>query len=132
MKKKTFERIKIISVILGVVHVSGYIWFGDYYLSEFSLSTLFKVSTGIALIVMPLISDALLKISLIRLLTIVLGTTAIINICYMVIQALTLHHLSDILVEVLKLLIILLVIIVMFQRVVRKNIEDGKGEGSIK
>ncbi len=126
MKKKNIKIVKAVSLFMGFIYFGGLIWFGDYYLSKPIYFIFFTLSTGLALIITPLITNNKLKSIPIRMITILLAVIGILNNIYMMIYAfLTSQHLVDIIAGTLQQMIILLVLVIMIRRIVNPQLEEG-------
>lgn len=80
MKKETFKKIKFISLLLGFLFLPG------TYLTGSIIYILFTTSTVLALLVMPLISERLLHIKIIKFLILFIGLTGIVNNIHMMVE----------------------------------------------
>lgn len=90
MKKETFGQVKAMSVLLGLFHLFGYLFFGDYYLTGSFIHILFATSTGWALLIMPLISGKFLQIKIIKFSILFIGIIGIVKNIHMMVEALML------------------------------------------
>ena len=125
MKKKTYNRAKALSLILSFIYFGGFIWFGDYHISKPIYSIFFTLSTGLALLITPLITNTKLKSIPIRMITILLAVIGILNNMYMMIYAfLTSQHLVDIIAGTLQQMIILFVLVIMIRRIINPQLEE--------
>jgi hypothetical protein len=71
------KKIRVLSVILGFFYCSGVFWYGELFFSKPIALLLLLGSTGVALLIAPLFSDALLRSRYIRFLNIVLISNGI-------------------------------------------------------
>lgn len=104
MKTETFKEVKAISLLFGFMHLFGYLFVGNYYLTGSFIHILFVTSTGLALLVLPLISDRLLQIKVIKVLVLFIGTIGIIN---------NIHEMVKVLPEIDVLIIRVVVLVVL-------------------
>ncbi|MBI5409588.1 MAG: hypothetical protein HZA14_09515 [Nitrospirae bacterium] len=123
MKKKTFRKAKAISLLMGFIYIGGLIWFGEYYLSQPFHFIVFSISTVLALLITPLLSDALLKSIVIRMLGTLLGIIGIVNNVYTMVVDLTIPNSPDIPAFVIR-IVILFVLIIMILRIINPQLED--------
>lgn len=127
MRKKTFRNAKITSLVLGFFYIGGYLWFSDYYLSNLSLFSLFAISPGLALVILPLISDVLLRYVVIRSVIALLGVIAILNTLYMMGNVLTYTHFIDTIADMLIHVVVLFVLIIILWRIINPKLEGEYG-----
>lgn len=119
MKERTFRKIKILSVILGFFYCGGVIWYGEFFFSRPLPLILLLGSTGIALVIAPLLSDALLRLHCIRFLTMLLILTGIGGSLYTIGEAITsTGHWWDTLSVTLQEIVIISVLVILVLRVV--------------
>jgi len=123
MKKKTFRKAKAISLLLGFLYSGGLIWFGEYYLSQPFYFIFLTISTVLALLITPLISDVMLKLIIIRILGALLGIIAILNNIYTMVVDLTLPNFPDIPAVIMR-IAVLVVLIIMLRRVINPQLEE--------
>ncbi|RJR19143.1 MAG: hypothetical protein C4581_05435 [Nitrospiraceae bacterium] len=114
MKNTSFKKIRILSLILGFFYCGGMIWFFESFLSLPLLLILLFSSTGVALIVIPLLSDTLLRSSFIKLLAVVLISTGIGGNLYSITDAIkSSSYWGDVLVIILQHIIIIFLLVSM-------------------
>ncbi|MBI4680426.1 MAG: hypothetical protein HY753_04250 [Nitrospirae bacterium] len=119
MKKKSFKKIKTLSVILSLFYFSGLIWYGEFILSTPLPLILLLVSTGFALLVVPLLSDKLLSSPIIKLISVLLIGTGISGSFYMIVNAITaMVYLSDLFIEIMQHILIIAVLVLLGIRVI--------------
>jgi len=123
MKKKTFRKAKAISLLMGFLYIGGLIWFGEYYLSQPFYFIFLTISTVLALLITPLISDVMLKLIIIRILGALLGIIAILNNIYTMVVDLTLPNFPDIPAVIMR-IAVLVVLIIMLRRVINPQLEE--------
>jgi hypothetical protein len=123
MKKRTFRRAQSISLLMGFIYFGGLIWFSEYYLSETIYFAFLTVSTVLALIILPLISDAMLKKIIVRILGTLLGIIGILNTIYTMFVDLTLPNSSDVPALIMR-IVVLLVLVIMIRRIINPQLED--------
>lgn len=123
MKKKTFRKAKAISLVMGFLYGGGLIWFGEYYLSQPFYFIFLTISTVLALLITPLISDVMLKLIIIRILGALLGIIAILNNIYTMVVDLTLPNFPDIPAVIMR-IAVLVVLIIMLRRVINTQLEE--------
>lgn len=123
MKRKTFNVLRAVSLLLGFIYSGGFFWFSDYYSKKPFLSILFTASTGLALLVIPLITAPLLKSVYVRILSALLGIIGIFNSIYMIVNDLRSPYFPDIPAAILRVLVIF-VLVVLMRRVVNPNGDD--------
>lgn len=121
MKKKTFKDAKVLSLFLSIIHIGGFIWFSESYLSESFSFIFFTVSTGFALLVAPLVSDVLLGFIVVRMLVILLVIIGILNNLYMMYGDLTALYFPDIHAFIIRILV-LYVLIIMLRRMINPKL----------
>lgn len=117
MKKTTFRKARIASFFTGIFYIGGYLWFSDSYLSQFSIFNFFTMSTGIALFIIPLISDGLIENIVIRIFALLIGIFGILNIFYMMIDDLEYAHIVDTIADLLVHMVVLFILGLMLYRV---------------
>lgn len=66
------NKIKILSFILGFFYCGGMVWYSDVFWGRSFWVILLLSSTGIALLITPLLSDSFLRVYYVRLLSILL------------------------------------------------------------
>ncbi|MDO8445255.1 MAG: hypothetical protein Q7T53_03980 [Deltaproteobacteria bacterium] len=121
MKKKTFKNAKALSLFLGIIHAGGFFWFSEFYLSESVFFIFFTASTGLALLVSPLVSDVLLGFTVVRMLVILLVSIGILNNLYMMYGDLTALYFPDIHAFIIRILV-LYVLIIMLRRIINSKL----------
>lgn len=89
VKQKTFKKIKILSVILGFFYSSGAVWYGELFFSRPLPLILLLTSTGVALIITPLLSDTLFRLHYIRFPIMLLILTGIAGSLYSIGEVIT-------------------------------------------
>ncbi len=120
MKNTSFKKIKILSLIMGFFYCGGMIWFFKSFLSLPFLSILFLSSTGVALIVTPLLSDTLLRSEFIRLLAALLILTGIGGSLYSIIDAIkSTSYWWDVLVVILQHIVIIFMLAIIGLNILR-------------
>ena len=125
MKKKTFKIVKVVSLLMGFFYIGGFIWFGEYFLSKPFYFIFFIVSTGLALLITPLITDTMLKSIVIRLIAALLVIIGIIHNIYMIIDVfLTSRYFVDAIDVIIQQLIILFVLVIILRRIINPKLED--------
>jgi len=125
MKRRTFRVAKIISLIMGFVYVSGIIWFGEYYFTKPFYFILLFASNGLALIIAPLMTDAMLRLISVRVtiaMLVIIGSLS--NIYMMIYILLTSQYFIDTAAGLIQQLIILVVLIIMLRRIINPHLED--------
>jgi len=124
MKKQTIKIVKAVSLVMGFIYMGGVVWFGDYYLSKPIYFMFLVLSTGIALLVIPLITDKKLESMPIRVIAILLVVIGIMNNIYMMAYVfLTSQHFVDIIAGTFQQIIILVVLIIMLRRVINPHLK---------
>ncbi|MEW6110318.1 MAG: hypothetical protein AB1632_14295 [Nitrospirota bacterium] len=124
--KNILKNIRIVSLFLSFLYLGGFFWFLPYYMTSFHF-LLFRLSTGLSLLLLPLISNAMLKFVTVRILALLIGTVGVINDIQMMIRDLTLQNGADFPAFSLRLLIII-VLAIMILRVINLRLskeEDG-------
>lgn len=123
MKKKTFRKAKAISLLMGFIYTGGLIWFAEYYLSETIYIAILTISNVLALLLLPLVSDTLLKFIVIRIIVALLGIIGIINTIYTMVIDLTLPNFPDIPALIMR-IVVFLVLVIMIRRIINPHLED--------
>lgn len=91
MKHEAYREVKVISLLFGFMHLGGYLFFSHYLTGSF-IHILYITSTGLALLVMPLISERLLHIKIIKFLILFIGIIGIIKNIHTMVEALMLPN----------------------------------------
>lgn len=119
LKKSTFRKIRVLSVILSFFYFGGLIWYGELIFSRPFPLLLLLVSTGLALLIAPLLPDVLLSLPLIRFLSVLLIGTGISGSLYMIVDAIMATiYFGDLLVEIIQHVFIIFVLVLLGIRVV--------------
>lgn len=125
VKEKTFRKIKILSVILGFFYCGGALWYGELFFSRPLPLLLLLASTGIALVITPLLSDTLLRLHYIRLLAMFLILTGIAGSLYSIGEVITsTGYWWDLLFVILQHIAIIFVLIILTLEIRKKGQAD--------
>src|SRR4030042_1926448 len=106
-----YKGIKIIALVLSFIHILGFFWYLDNYLSQRSLLKFSVLLTGLSLLAILLISDKFLKFVLIRITGIILGAIGILTNTYSMIKDLSLPSSPDIPAVIIRMVVLFLLVI---------------------
>lgn len=123
MKKETFKQVKTISLLFSFMHLFGYLFFSDHYLSGTFIYIFFVTSTGLALFTIPLIPDRLLELIIVRIVVIFLGAVGIINNLYSMSIDLTLPYSPDIPAFLIRIIVLAILVILVIRSINPKFIK---------
>lgn len=96
MKPKFVDIVRIVSIFLGMGDALGIIWFVDHFMSETFHIIFFELSTVLSLLVLPLLTNRVLRNVYVRLVGMLIGLSGIIGALYRIKESLTLPNYPDI------------------------------------
>ena len=120
-RQDMIRKVKILSGILGFFYCGGMVWYGDIFLARPLPVVLLLGSTGVALIITPLLSDAVLRLYyFIRLLSILLLLVGIGGSLYSIVELMkSTGYWWDMGVVMLQYIVIISVLIILGIRIIR-------------
>lgn len=114
MRKTTYKKVKILSVILGLFYWGGIVWYGELFFSRPFLLVLLLGSTGVSLLVVPWLSDAFLRSRFNKLLTLLVICAGVCGSLYMLFDIVTSKgFLGDLFIAVFQNVVIITVLVVL-------------------
>jgi len=114
------KKVRILSGILGFFYCGGMVWYGDIFLAQSLPALLLLGSTGIALIITPLLSETLFRSYFIRLLFGLLLIAGIGGSLYSIIGVIkSTGFWWDLIVVMLQHVVIIAVLIILGIRIIR-------------
>ena len=132
MQKKTFKVVKALSLFFSFLHFGGLFWFLPDYITPISYF-LFTLSPGLALLVVPLITDKMLQWIVVRVGAVIIGIAGITNNIYMMTGDLSLQNYPDIPAFIGRIIVMLMLMITTFriinpEFVIDKEVDKIKAE----
>ena len=96
MKKRVIQLSRGVAIFLGLGNIVGFIWYADYFISEPWGNILFSLSPGIALLSLSFIPESYLGYRGARILSALIGITAVVHEIHKINSDLTLPNYPDI------------------------------------